>query len=142
MAPASVHLDGERGRTRGDRAGPGEEGAARAGPHMGGVGGDRAFARHVEYAFLQHERSSAETFFSGLEHEHDIACEIVAVCVQQVGGPHEPGRVQVVAAGVHGAVGRPEGYGGRLSCSGRASMSARSRTVEPGRANRWTATTV
>ena len=72
---------------------------------------------------------TVEAFLARLEHEDDVAGQLLAAVGQETGGAGEHGGVQVVAAGVHGAVnpgGEPDA-GAFLD--GRPSMSARSRTA-------------
>ena len=59
---------------------------------------------HVEQAFLEHELGAVVAFLAGLEHEEDLPGQIVTMADEQAGGLAEHGDVEVVAAGVHGAV--------------------------------------
>lgn len=43
--------------------------------------------------------------FAGLEHEHHVAAQVFTAFGEEHGRADEPGRVQVVTAGVHGARG-------------------------------------
>ena len=68
----------------------------------------------VEDAFVDHLPGPVIAFFAGLEHEHDIAGQGVAVAVEEFEGADESGGVQVVAAGVHPPRGGREVESGRL----------------------------
>ena len=64
-----------------------------------------AAPRGVEHALVDHHPGAVPALLAGLEHQHDVTLEVVAVLGQQAGAPDERGGVQVVPAGVHRAVG-------------------------------------
>jgi hypothetical protein len=84
----------------------------RTGPGAGdaevGIGGDVDAERGldagtggIEDAFVDHLPCPVKAFLAGLEHEHDVAGQRIAVAVEEFEGTDEPGRVQVVTASVH-----------------------------------------
>jgi hypothetical protein len=89
-------------------AGFGGERAVRfqGGEHVHPVGRVHPAAGRVQHAFADHVAGAVEAFLAGLEHQDDVARQAVPVLRQQRGGAGEHGRVEVVAAGVHGAVHR------------------------------------
>ena len=62
----------------------------------------------------EHVARAVEALLAGLEHEHDVAGEVVAVGAEQPCGPGQRRGVQVVPAGVHGAGPRGEVLAGAL----------------------------
>ena len=84
------------------------EGAPLTGVHVEAVGGDDARARGVEHPLLDHRQRAARVLLARLEHEHDVAGQRVPVGAEDPCGPDQPGGVQVVPAGVHGAGGGGE----------------------------------
>jgi hypothetical protein len=68
-----------------------------------GVGRDRALARRVEHALADHVPGAGVALLARLEHEDHRAREVGLPGRKQPGGAGQHGRVQVVAAGVHGA---------------------------------------
>ena len=62
----------------------------------------------VEHALLDHHAGAVPALLARLEHEHHVAAQVVAVLGEQASTTDEGRRVQVVAAGVHRAVGRRE----------------------------------
>jgi hypothetical protein len=69
------------------------------------VGGDGPLARGVENALGDHVPGAGVTFLPGLEHEHHRARQFLPPGGQQARRPGQHGRVQVVPAGVHDALG-------------------------------------
>jgi 2-dehydropantoate 2-reductase len=59
----------------------------------------------IEHALLDHVRCAVLSLLSGLEHEHDITGELVALCAQHSGSADEHRRVQVMSARVHRVAG-------------------------------------
>ena len=86
-------------------------------------------ACRVEHAGLDHVPGAVVALFAGLEHEDDVAAELVAMGAEQARRPHQHRNVQVVAAGMHGAVASPAKSSPVSSTTGSASMSARSSTA-------------
>ncbi len=68
---------------------------------MQGIGRVDPASGGAEQSLLDHGLRPAGTFLPGLEHEDDIALELVAHLVQDAGRADQPGDVQVVTAGVH-----------------------------------------
>lgn len=65
------------------------------------VRGHRARPRRLEHTLGQHVPGAVVALLAGLEHEHDVAREVLAPRRQQVGGADEHRGVQVVPARVH-----------------------------------------
>src|SRR5699024_7518661 len=84
------------------------------GGHVQAVGGLDAGSGGVEDAFVDHLPGPVIAFLPRLEHEYDVAGQVLADSVEQPEGADEAGRVQVVAAGVHLPRGRGEVESGRL----------------------------
>ncbi len=68
------------------------------------VGGHDAAARGVEDALVDHDLRALVALLARLEHEDDVPGQVLAAFGQQAGRADQHGGVQVVAAGVHGAV--------------------------------------
>ena len=87
-------------------AGLGAERAVRfqGGKHVHAVGGVHTPAGGIQHAFADHVAGAVEAFLAGLEHQDDVAGQLVPAFGQEGGGSCQHGGVQVVAAGVHGAV--------------------------------------
>ncbi len=73
---------------------------------MHAVGRLHAAAGSVQDTLADHVAGAVEAFLARLEHQHDVAGQLVAAFGEQGRGAGEHGRVQVVAAGVHGALDR------------------------------------
>lgn len=71
---------------------------------MQSVGGVDRAARRRQDALLDHVPCAVPALLPRLEHEHHVPGEAFAPVGEQPGGADETGGVQVVAAGVHGAV--------------------------------------
>ncbi|GAB0105203.1 hypothetical protein JMUB6875_41810 [Nocardia sp. JMUB6875] len=71
---------------------------------MQGVRGIQGFPGRIEHAFPEHHFGAVATLLPRLEHENNIAAEQFAAVGQQSRRTHQPGRMQVVPAGVHQAV--------------------------------------
>jgi hypothetical protein len=78
--------------------------------HAAGLGGEdvqrerpahRRLRNGVEQSLLEHVPGAVVALLPRLQHEHDLAGELVAALGQQAGGAQQHRRVQVVAAGVH-----------------------------------------
>jgi hypothetical protein len=69
-----------------------------------GVRRSRCGPGSVQQALTQHVRRSVVALLAGLEHEHDVPGEPVAMGGQQPRRPDQHRRVQVMTAGVHGVV--------------------------------------
>ena len=107
-AVAAGAQDGDEQPVRGTEhhAGLGGELAVRLqrGEHVHAVGGVRAAARGVQDALADHVARAVVAFLAGLEHQHDVAGQLPAAFGQQGGGPGQHRGVEIMAAGVHGAV--------------------------------------
>ena len=62
-------------------------------------------AARVEDSLGDHGRGTTGAFLGRLEHEDDIARQVIAQLVQDACGTDQSGNVEIVAAGVHGAIG-------------------------------------
>ena len=91
---------------------------------MHAVGGVDAPARRLQHPLAEHHPRAVEALLAGLEHEHDVALEPVAVACEQPGRPDQRRRVQVVPAGVHRAVRRGEVKAGLLVDGQRVHVAA------------------
>ena len=91
---------------------------------MHAEGGVDAPARRLQHPLAEHHARAVEALLAGLEHEHDVALEPVAVPGEQPGRPDERRRVQVVPAGVHRAVRRGEVKAGLLVDGQRVHVAA------------------
>jgi hypothetical protein len=67
------------------------------------VCGDDGLAGRGQHTFGDHRLGAARTLLARLEHEDDIAGQLVPYLGQQPGRADQDRDVQVVAAGVHGA---------------------------------------
>ncbi len=76
----------------------------KGGEHVHTVGSICATTGRVQDAFLDHVTCAVEALFAGLEHEDDVARQLVAALGQQGGGAGQHGGVQVMATGVHGSI--------------------------------------
>ena len=96
---AHAHLVGGRH----ERTGTPEPDAAGelGGVDVQGVGSVHTPAGRLEQALAEHDVGAAGPLLPRLEHEDDVAGEVVPQAVQDAGGAHEGGDVQVVAARVH-----------------------------------------
>ena len=72
---------------------------------MHAVGRADPGAGGIQDAFAEHVACAVEAFLARLEHEDDVAAELVPLLGQEGGGSGEHGGVQVVAAGVHCPIG-------------------------------------
>jgi hypothetical protein len=108
VAAVALDADREGARRRHQRARPGDELALRVarGGDVQAVGGVDVLARRRQDAFVDHVAGTVPALFAGLEHEHDVAGQVGLARGEEPGGADQPRGVQVVTAGVHGAVER------------------------------------
>ena len=108
VAAGAQHGDNEPVRGAEHDARLGAERAVRleGGEHVHAVGGVHPAAGGIQHAFADHVARAVEAFLARLEHQHDIAGQLVPAFGEERGRAGEHGGVEVVAAGVHGAVDR------------------------------------
>ena len=82
------------------------EHALLTGAHVDAVRGHGLLPGDLEQALLEHGGRSTGALLTGLEHEDDVAREILPSSAQQFGRAHETRGVQVVTARVHVPVAR------------------------------------
>ncbi len=126
--------DREVAAGRHHRAGPAEE--LGVGIHRGedvhAVRRVGAPSRRVEHALLDHHAGAVPALLAGLEHQHHVAAQVVAVLGEQPGAADQARGVQVVPAGVHRAVGGRELEPGLLGDGQRVHVGAQQHRLRVG----------